>query len=153
MSKTRQRLAKVRLAVLQGLFLIYLLVLSLIFSDSGIIGHDRMHCVPALCPILLTAPSLRFGALSRNRALSHRAVGGLYTWRLNHKMPGVMIRSNWRGGDLWILTSLSSLHSHFDFFQRFVNGTNSWEKNNERSNSHYFIRLIMRITTIYSDNQ
>ena len=41
MSTTRQRLAKVRLAVLQGLFLIYLLVLSLIFSDSGIIGHFR----------------------------------------------------------------------------------------------------------------
>ena len=86
-------------------------------------------------------------------ALSHRAVRGLYCWRLNHKMPGVMTRSNWRGGDLWTLTSLSSLHSRFDFFQRFVNGTNSWEKNNERSNSHYFIRLIMRITTIYSDNQ
>ena len=30
-----------RLAVLQGLFLIYLLVLSLIFSDSGIWGHFR----------------------------------------------------------------------------------------------------------------
>ena len=35
------RFAKVRLAVLQGLFLIYLLVLSLIFSDSGICGHFR----------------------------------------------------------------------------------------------------------------
>ena len=40
MSTTEWR-AKVRLAVLQGLFLIYLLVLSLIFSDSGIIGHFR----------------------------------------------------------------------------------------------------------------
>ena len=40
MSKS-EGLAKVRLAVLRGLFLIYLLVLSLIFSDSGIWGHFR----------------------------------------------------------------------------------------------------------------
>ena len=40
MSKS-EGLAKVRLAVLRGLFLIYLLVLSLIFSDSGICGHFR----------------------------------------------------------------------------------------------------------------
>ena len=30
-------------------------------------------------------------------ALSHRAVRGLYSRRVNHKMPGVMTRSNWKG--------------------------------------------------------
>ena len=32
-------------------------------------------------------------------ALSGCAVRGLYTWRLNHKMPGVMTRSKINGGD------------------------------------------------------
>ena len=48
---------------------------------------------PSVCLVLSCAVS-DFSIFPDKNALSGCAVGGLYSRRLNHKMPGVMTRSN-----------------------------------------------------------
>ena len=59
-------------------------------------------CVWAFCFVcfsFILLYGLHFLRFWKIKALSHRAVRGLYTWRLNHKIAGLTNRTNNNGGD------------------------------------------------------